>query len=75
MRDEVILIPGGHTVEGEEKEPLDLDCVKAALGRDKGEVEAYAVCGYFSVPNPDHELRTEQFIQEDSCSAFLKNAL
>lgn len=64
MREEVVLIPGGHTVEGEEKEPLDLDRVRAALQRDRGEMEAYAVCAYFSVRNPDHELRTKQFIQE-----------
>lgn len=64
LREEVVLIPGGHTVEGEEKEPLDLNGVKTILEKTKNEVEAYAVCGYFSVRNPDHELRVKRIIEE-----------
>lgn len=64
LKEEVVLIPGGHTVLGEEKEPLDLDRVKAVLHKTKDEIEAYAVCGYFSVRNPDHELRVKRLIQE-----------
>ena len=64
LKEEVVLIPGGHTVQGEEKEPLDLDRVKAVLHKTKDEIEAYAVCGYFSVRNPDHELRVKRLIQE-----------
>jgi N-methylhydantoinase A/oxoprolinase/acetone carboxylase beta subunit len=64
IKEEVVLIPGGHTVQGEEKEPLDLDRVKTVLDKTKDEIEAYAVCGYFSVRNPDHELRVKRLIQE-----------
>ncbi len=66
FKDEVVLIPGGHTVHGEEKEPLDLNRVKRILQKTKNRVEAYAVCGYFSVRNPDHELRVKRLIQEQT---------
>lgn len=64
LQEEVVLVSGGHTVQGEEKEPLDLDHVKAVLRSTKDKVEAYAVCGYFSVRNPDHELQVKHLIQE-----------
>jgi len=63
FKDEVVLISGGHTVQGEEKEPLDLNRVKEVLQKTRNEIEAYAVCGYFSVRNPDHELRVKHLIQ------------
>ncbi len=64
LKDEVVLIPGGHTVQGEEREPLDLERAREILQKTRDEVEAYAVCGYFSVRNPDHELRIKRLIQE-----------
>jgi N-methylhydantoinase A/oxoprolinase/acetone carboxylase beta subunit len=64
LKEEVVLIPGGHNVRGEEKEPLDLDRVKAVLDKREEEIEAYAVCGYFSVRNPDHELRVKRLLEE-----------
>ncbi|MGQ9648195.1 MAG: hydantoinase/oxoprolinase N-terminal domain-containing protein, partial [Thermodesulfobacteriota bacterium] len=64
LKEEVVLVPGGHTVQGEEKEPLDLDRVKAVLEKREEEIEAYAVCGYFSVRNPDHELRVKRLLEE-----------
>ena len=64
LTDELFLIPGGHTVLGEEKEALDEDRVKTVLEKTKDQTEAYAVCGYFSVRNPDHELRVKRLVQE-----------
>lgn len=64
FKDEVFIISGGHTVQGEEKEPLDLDRVKEILQKTRNEIEAYAVCGYFSVRNPDHELRVKCLIED-----------
>jgi N-methylhydantoinase A/oxoprolinase/acetone carboxylase beta subunit len=49
LKEEVVLIPGGHTVQGEEKEVLDLDRVREVLQQTGNDAEAYAVCGYFSV--------------------------
>jgi N-methylhydantoinase A/oxoprolinase/acetone carboxylase beta subunit len=57
FKDEAVLISGGHTVHGDEKDPLDIAKIKQVLEQTKGEMDAYAVCGYFSVRNPDHELR------------------
>ena len=66
LKEEIAHVSGGHTVQGEEKERLDLDRVKAILETTKDRVEAYAVCGYFSVRNPDHELRVKRLIQEST---------
>jgi len=38
--------------------------VRSVLSAAKDGIEAYAVCGYFSVRNPDHELRVKRLIQE-----------
>jgi len=66
LGEEVVLVSGGHTVHGEEREALDEERVKAVL-RERGEgIEAYAVCGYFSVRNPEHELRVKRLIQEET---------
>lgn len=66
LKEEIALVPGGHTVQGEEKEPLDPDRVRAVLQVTKDRVEAYAVCGYFSVRNPAHELQVKRLIQEST---------
>lgn len=66
LGEEVALVSGGHTVQGEEKAPLDEEGVRRVL-RLRGEgVEAYAVCGYFSVRNPEHELRVKRLVQEQT---------
>ena len=65
FKDEVVLISGGHTVHGDEKEPLDIEKVRQVLEQIKGEMDAYAVCGYFSVRNPDHELRVKKSHSRD----------
>ncbi len=64
FKDEAVLISGGHTVHGDEKDPLDIAKIKQVLEQTKGEMDAYAVCGYFSVRNPDHELRVKKLVQE-----------
>jgi N-methylhydantoinase A/oxoprolinase/acetone carboxylase beta subunit len=64
LREEVIIVSGGHTVQGEEREPLDLERVRSVVLSTREKVEAYAACGYFSVRNPEHELRVKRLIQE-----------
>ena len=54
LRKDAVLIRGGHDVRGEEREPLDTETLRDIVQKKKGEIEAYAVCGYFSVRNPDH---------------------
>jgi N-methylhydantoinase A/oxoprolinase/acetone carboxylase beta subunit len=60
----IIRIPGGHTHDGEEREPLDEAAIRSALEETRGSVDAYAVAGHFAVRNPGHENRTRQLIHE-----------
>ncbi|MBN2141045.1 MAG: hydantoinase/oxoprolinase family protein [Desulfovibrionaceae bacterium] len=47
---------GGHTLDGEEVEPLDLDGLIQGVSEFTGRVEAYAVASAMSFVNPAHEL-------------------
>lgn len=57
-------LAGGHDVKGEEICPLDTTIVRQAVLDFRDRVDAFAVSGYFSVMNPDHELRAHQLITE-----------
>lgn len=46
---------GGHDSQGREKEPLDLEGIKAWASENKDRVDAFAVSGYFSPLDPSHE--------------------
>lgn len=70
---DVVFVQGGHTIDGEERMPLDEKAVREAVlarcgiaGHDG--VAAYAVSGYFSVRNPAHELRVKALIEELTAS-------
>lgn len=58
----VIFVKGGHTIMGEEEEPLELDYLVSLLHSLKNEVDAYGVCAAMSMVNPTHELVTEKAI-------------
>ncbi len=62
--DVVEYFAGGHTSQGAEKSPLDLDAVRAWIERTREDVEAYAVSSYFSPLNPEHEERAFAVIRE-----------
>lgn len=57
-------LQGGHLLTGEEAQPLDLESLRKAVKKYEQEVEAYAVSGYFSPFNPEHELQAETAIAE-----------
>ncbi|WP_048645308.1 hydantoinase/oxoprolinase family protein [Nitratireductor soli] len=60
--DPVLFLPGGHDVHGNET-PLelgDLERQVEALARD---VTAFAVCAYFAVRNPAHEIAVRDLIR------------
>ncbi|AKB29473.1 Hydantoinase [Methanosarcina siciliae T4/M] len=59
-----IMVQGGHDSRGEEVEALDLSAVENFVLRLKDRVSAFAVSSYFSVRNPEHELRVKALIQE-----------
>jgi len=60
----VRFIAGGHNVKGEEVCPLDVEAARQAVLEFRDRVDAFAVSSYFSVMNPDHELRARQIIAE-----------
>ena len=58
----VAFIKGGHTIQGTEEEPLDLENLVDTVRGLAGEVDAYAVCSAMSMENPTHELVAEKAI-------------
>ena len=58
-------VEGGHTVGGDEKCPLDTVFLEKNLNGFLAGLEAVAVTGFFSVRNPDHELRVARLICEN----------
>jgi len=61
--DPVVFIRGGHTVAGDEQEPLDEAAAETAAAEWGGRVSAFAVSGYFGVKNPTHENRVRKIIR------------
>ena len=61
--DPVLFVPGGHDVHGNAA-PLILDDLEAALPELAPSVSAFAVCAYFAVRNPAHEVAVAGLIHE-----------
>lgn len=59
--DPMLRIAGGHAPTGEEVAPPDLAALEAWLMRHPA--EGYAVCAYFAVRNPAHELAARELIR------------
>jgi N-methylhydantoinase A/oxoprolinase/acetone carboxylase beta subunit len=58
----VIFIKGGHTIKGEEEEPLDLEYLVDIVSGLKDEIDAYGICAAMSMENPTHELVAEKAV-------------
>jgi N-methylhydantoinase A/oxoprolinase/acetone carboxylase beta subunit len=61
---DVVYLRGGHDEAGDEREPLDEATARKAILARRGQVEAFAVSGYFGVRNPAHELRARALVDE-----------
>ena len=61
--DPVLFVPGGHDVHGNAS-ALDLDVLDAALPALAPTVSGFAVCAYFAVRNPAHELAAADRLRE-----------
>lgn len=59
-----ISVSGGHSSGGNETDPLDVDSVAEFVESVKSKVSAFAVSSYFSVRNPEHELKVKEVITE-----------
>jgi len=57
-----IFLKGGHTITGDEDEPLDIEGLVDLLPGLASEVDCYAVCGAMSMKNPTHELVAREAI-------------
>ncbi|MEA1984807.1 MAG: hydantoinase/oxoprolinase family protein [Euryarchaeota archaeon] len=58
------VVKGGHGPSGEETDLLDIEAVEEFALKMKGSVSAFAISSYFSVRNPDHELRVKEILQK-----------
>ena len=61
--DPVLFLAGGHDVHGNEK-PLDLVPLMDRLPELARSVTGFAVCAYFAVRNPAHEIAAARMIRE-----------
>jgi len=61
--DPVVFVAGGHDVHGQAK-TLDLETLETALPGLAGTVSGFAVCAYFAVRNPAHELAVRDLIRQ-----------
>ncbi|WP_370572411.1 hydantoinase/oxoprolinase family protein [Methanomethylovorans sp.] len=62
-----IQVRGGHNSAGNEVEPLDILAVEHFILEVKNKVSAFAVSSYFSVRNPEHELRVKESVVRLTC--------
>ena len=61
--DELISIRGGHNLQGEAKEALDLETARAFVLATKDKVDGYAISSYLSVRNPEHEVALKAMVK------------
>jgi N-methylhydantoinase A/oxoprolinase/acetone carboxylase beta subunit len=74
--DSAIYLPGGHTINGEEVQPLNVEMLLKTVAKFKGHVDAYAVCAAMSFANPTHELVAAKAIElTDAKPVFCSHAV
>ncbi len=63
--DPVVFLPGGHDVYGR-AQPLDMAALTDAMPSLRQEVTGFAVCAYFAVRNPEHEIAIRDLIRNET---------
>lgn len=58
----VVFVKGGHNIQGEEEQPLELEYLVELIQGLQKEVDAYGVCSAMSIKNPAHEMVAEKAI-------------
>ena len=61
-----VYLAGGHDQKGNEVRPLDEEGVRKAAFENHAAVDAFAVSSYFSIRNPEHEIRACRIIEEET---------
>lgn len=64
LKDNCVVVKGGHNYRGAENEPLDLDGIREYVLSVKDKVSAFAVSSFYSILNPDHEKAARDLIHE-----------
>ena len=62
--EDYIVVKGGHNVAGLEDDVLDIETVREYAMKVKDRVSAFAVSSYFSIRNPDHEIKVRDMLAE-----------
>ena len=60
---DILETSGGHDNNGEEIENLNFDEITEFVNNVKTKVSAFAVSSYFSIRNPEHELKIKELIE------------
>ncbi len=61
--EEQVQISGGHDVQGDPATDVDLDAARAFIDNVKEKVDAFAISGYLSVRNPEHEAAVKHLVR------------
>ena len=64
LKDNCVVVKGGHNYRGVEHEALDIDAVKEYVLSVKDHVSAFAVSSFYSILNPAHETEVRHLISE-----------
>lgn len=64
LRDNCVVVKGGHNYRGAENEELDLNGIREYVLSVKDKVSAFAVSSFYSILNPDHETAARNLIHE-----------
>ncbi|MEZ5336567.1 MAG: hydantoinase/oxoprolinase family protein [Methanolobus sp.] len=62
--DNFTVVKGGHNVAGLEDDILDIEAVREYALKVKDRVSAFAVSSYFSIRNPEHEIKVRDMLTE-----------
>ena len=78
--DEIVQLEGGHTLQGERRDDLDIEGARKFVDATKDKVDAFAISSYLSVRNPEHEMAVKDLIKSQTdlpvvCGHELSSAL
>ncbi|MBW2094319.1 MAG: hydantoinase/oxoprolinase family protein [Deltaproteobacteria bacterium] len=62
--DDIVYVPGGHDLQGNETESLDEDVVRKTILERKSGTDAFAISGYFGTRNTEHERRVRKIVED-----------
>jgi N-methylhydantoinase A/oxoprolinase/acetone carboxylase beta subunit len=61
--DEIARVKGGHNLEGARRAELDLEGARDFVESVKNKVDSFAISGYLSVRNPEHEMAVKEMVK------------